>query len=111
LHNVKEKRPKAAGTLNRRRRDGASIKIFFLVLLLSGLVVLFRMGGNVERVNTVWVGAEVAANGSIRVTEVIDYDFGEPDSTRHGIYRDLPDLRYDEDYAKVSASLDGARVP
>lgn len=111
LNTAKDKRPRAAGTLNRRRRGATPIKIFFLVLLLSGLVVLFRMSGNVERVNTMWVGAEVAADGSIRVTEVIDYDFGEPDSTRHGIYRDLPDLMYDEDYAKVSASLDGARVP
>ncbi|MFC9635015.1 hypothetical protein ACFTY8_38635 [Streptomyces mirabilis] len=81
LDTAKDKRPRAAGTLNRRRRGAASIKIFFLVLLLSGLVVLFRMSGNVERVNTMWVGAEVAADGSIRVTEVIDYDFGEPDST------------------------------
>ncbi|MEU6773862.1 hypothetical protein [Streptomyces sp. NPDC046759] len=47
-----------------------------MAVLLSGVVALFRVGGNAERVNTPWVGAEVAADGSIRVTEVIDYDVG-----------------------------------
>ncbi|WP_107055839.1 DUF2207 domain-containing protein [Streptomyces griseus] len=58
-----------------------------------------------------WVGAEIAEDGSARVTEVIDYDFGHPADSRHGIYRDLPDLPYDEEAAKVVATMDGGRVP
>ncbi|MFF4016923.1 DUF2207 domain-containing protein [Streptomyces sp. NPDC001843] len=68
-------------------------------------------GGNTERVTTMWVGARISADGSARITEVIDYDFGHDGSTRHGIYRDLPDLPYDEDEAEVSATIDGHRVP
>ncbi|MFF3502622.1 DUF2207 domain-containing protein [Streptomyces sp. NPDC003247] len=104
-------RPWAAENLTRARRVVAPFKIFFLVLLLGGLVALFRVTGNVERVTAMWVGAEIAADGSIRVTEVVDYDFGYPDTTRHGIYRDLPDLPYDEDTAGIVVTMDGARVP
>ncbi|MFD7134844.1 DUF2207 domain-containing protein [Streptomyces sp. NPDC059894] len=104
-------RPWAAENLTRARRVVAPVKIFFVVLLLGGLVALFRATGNVERVDTMWVGAEVAADGSLRVTEVIDYDFGYPGTTRHGIYRDLPDLPYDEDAAGIVVTMDGARVP
>ncbi|GAA4791606.1 DUF2207 domain-containing protein [Streptomyces ziwulingensis] len=92
-----------------RRRRGTWVAIFFAVLLLGGVVALFR--GNVERVNTLWVGAEIAADGGMRVTEVIDYDFGAPRTTRHGIYRDLPDLPYNADSAEVSVTMDGARTP
>ncbi|MFJ8871664.1 DUF2207 domain-containing protein [Streptomyces sp. NPDC102473] len=90
-------------------RRGAWVAIFFAVLLLGGVVALFR--GNVERVNTLWVGAEIAADGNMRVTEVIDYDFGAPHTNRHGIYRDLPDLPYNADSAQVSVTMDGARIP
>ncbi|WP_323376861.1 DUF2207 domain-containing protein [Streptomyces sp. RB17] len=58
-----------------------------------------------------WVGARIAADGSARITEVIDYDFGYPHTARHGIYRDLPDLPFDEDAAHVAVSMDGHRVP
>ncbi|MEV6737500.1 DUF2207 domain-containing protein [Streptomyces sp. NPDC051104] len=102
---------KPIGTPARGRRRFTWLKVFFVALLLGGVVALFRTGGNVERVTTMWVGAEVAADGSIRVTEVIDYDFGHPDTTRHGIYRDLPDLMDDQEYAKVAATMDGHRVP
>lgn len=93
----------------RRRRRFTWVKTFFLVLLLAGVVALFRATGNAERVTTLWVGAEVRTDGSMRVTEVIDYDFGSPDTTRHGIYRDIPDLS--EDTAKVAVTMDGHRVP
>lgn len=104
-------RTRASWTLTRGRRRFTWLKIFFAALLLGGVVAGFRTGGNVERVNTMWVGAQVAADGSIRVTEVIDYDFGHPDTTRHGVYRDLPDLIDDQEYAKVAVTMDGHRVP
>ncbi|MFJ8828196.1 DUF2207 domain-containing protein [Streptomyces sp. NPDC102467] len=106
---AKDKRPLAGVRQTARRRRGAWVAIFFAVLLLGGVVALFR--GNVERVNTLWVGAEIAADGGMRVTEVIDYDFGAPHTTRHGIYRDLPDLPYDADSAEVSVTMDGVRMP
>lgn len=95
----------------RRRQVRALIGIFLLTLLLGGVVALARVGGNTERVTTMWVGARISADGSARITEVVDYDFGYPDTERHGIYRDLPDLPYDEDEADVAVTLDGHRVP
>ncbi|MFH8772405.1 DUF2207 domain-containing protein [Streptomyces sp. NPDC017958] len=95
----------------RQRRTRSLIGIFFLTLLLGGLVALARVGGNSERVTTMWVGARISADGSARITEVVDYDFGYPDTERHGIYRDLPDLPYDEDEADAAVTLDGHRVP
>ncbi|MGY1814365.1 DUF2207 domain-containing protein [Blastococcus sp. SYSU D00820] len=47
-----------------------------------------------ERVARLWVAATVQDDGSARVVEVVDYDFGSDD--RHGIYRDVPGLRTDE---------------
>jgi hypothetical protein len=44
-----------------------------------------------ERVVQLWVGATVADDGSARITEVIDWNFGPAD--RHGIVRDVPGLR------------------
>ncbi|MFC3571703.1 DUF2207 domain-containing protein [Streptomyces yaanensis] len=79
--------------------------------MLAGAVAVARAGANTERVTTMWVGARIAADGSARITEVIDYDFGHDGTTKHGIYRDLPDLPYDEEAAEVAVTLDGARVP
>ncbi|MFE5405085.1 DUF2207 domain-containing protein [Streptomyces sp. NPDC056580] len=36
--------------------------------------------------NAGWVGAEIRADGSARITEVIDYDLGQSGDS-HGIYR------------------------
>ncbi|HEY8525895.1 MAG TPA: DUF2207 domain-containing protein [Acidimicrobiales bacterium] len=46
-----------------------------------------------ERIESLWVLAEVPAEGPARITEVIDYDFG--DQERHGIYRTVPGLSPD----------------
>ncbi len=40
-----------------------------------------------------WVGAEVGEDGSARIIEVMDYDFGS--RARHGIFRDVPGLSPD----------------
>jgi hypothetical protein len=55
--------------------------------------------GDNERVTGLWAGAQVGGDGSARVVEVIDYDFGT--SSRHGIYRDVPGLSPD---ARVEVS-------
>ena len=44
----------------------------------------------IERVERLWTSAELADDGSARVTEVIDYDFGV--NERHGIFRYVWDL-------------------
>ncbi|WP_164836016.1 DUF2207 domain-containing protein [Actinacidiphila soli] len=85
--------------------------MFFAVLLLGGVVGLAGVLGNTERVNRMWVSAVVAKDGSARITEVIDYDFGHPDASKHGIYRDIPGLTYDDPDNEVRATVDGAPVP
>lgn len=91
----------------RRRRDA--------VLLLAGAVLVGLVGllGAVlgepgERIARMWVGAEIRADGTARITEVIDYDFnGEQ---RHGIYRDVP-REERGDVSEVSVTADGEPVP
>ncbi|WP_330456735.1 DUF2207 domain-containing protein [Streptomyces sp. NBC_00820] len=95
----------------RRRRIRGLIGILAALLVLAASVGVARLLGNEERVTRMWVGAEIAEDGSARITEVIDYDFGYRDTPRHGIYRDLPDLPYDHEEAKVRATEDGAVVP
>lgn len=48
------------------------------------------LAGAQEEIDRYWTSAEVAADGSARVVEVIDYDFGIND--RHGITRWVPGL-------------------
>ncbi|MFF0082820.1 DUF2207 domain-containing protein [Streptomyces canus] len=85
--------------------------------LIVVLVVLGAFGGaaalaqtlaNRERVTSIWVGAEIRADGSARITEVIDYDFGHSGDS-HGIYRDVPGSPFEGD--DVSVSLDGHKAP
>ena len=49
------------------------------------------VAGNTGRVTRYWTVAEVGADGSAQVTEMIDYEFG-PSFDKHGIYRDVPGL-------------------
>ncbi|MFP3991778.1 DUF2207 domain-containing protein [Streptomyces sp. E11-3] len=85
--------------------------MFIFVLVLAGVVALAGVVGNTERVSRMWVSAEVAKDGSARITEVIDYDFGYPEHPKHGIYRDIPGLSYDDSETETSATVDGAPVP
>jgi uncharacterized membrane protein YgcG len=85
------------------------------VLLLVGGVVVGLVGllGGVlgapgERIPRMWVGAEIRADGSVRITEVIDYHFaGE---RRHGIYREVPGTE-PGDVGEVAVTADGEPVP
>jgi Predicted membrane protein (DUF2207) len=69
-------------------------------------VTVGALGGNTERVTGMWVSARIADDGSARITEVIDYDFGIGLQDRHGIYRDVPGLS-DHD-ADVTVTSDSA---
>jgi hypothetical protein len=75
-----------------RRRRALDVVLLLLVAVVLGVVtssVAAASGG--ERVAQLWVAAAVADDGSARITEVIDWDFGPRD--RHGIVRTMPQLR------------------
>ncbi|MFE1952072.1 DUF2207 domain-containing protein [Streptomyces sp. NPDC059524] len=92
----------------RRRRLRGWIAIGITLAVFAGAVAVAQIVANKERVTAMWVRAEIRADGSARVTEVIDYDFGHSGTT-HGIYRDVPDADF---YASdVRATMDGHPVP
>lgn len=79
-----------------------------VLAVFGGVAALAQTLANRERVTSMWVGAEIRADGSARITEVIDYDFGHSGDS-HGIYRDVPGSPFEGD--DVSVSLDGHKVP
>ncbi|ADI11418.1 hypothetical protein SBI_08300 [Streptomyces bingchenggensis BCW-1] len=80
-----------------------------LALFLLGMaVVLGGEGPSSGRVTKMWISAEIAEDGSARITEVIDYDFAWSESS--GIYVDLPGLFLDQEAARISTTEDGAPV-
>lgn len=81
------------------------------VLVLGAITWLAGAMANNERITRMWVSAQVAEDGSARVTEVIDYDFGYPVEGKHGIYRDIPGLTYEVEDDDVSVTMDGHQVP
>ena len=78
----------------------SSVRRLLLVVVLLCLVTVTAgpaAAQSQEAIRGYRVDIEIRADGSLRVTEVIDYDFGA--SERHGIFRDIPvRLRYDERY-------------
>lgn len=77
-------------TRTRRKIDIGLLAGGSLVLGVGALVG--AAASDTERVTRYWTSAEVAADGSAQVTEVIDYSFGSFASDRHGIFRDIPGL-------------------
>ena len=54
-----------------------------------------------EQINRYDVSIEIRGDGSLLISERIDYDFGVAQD-RHGIYRDVPtSLRYDDTYDRI----------
>ncbi|MFF4760192.1 DUF2207 domain-containing protein [Streptomyces sp. NPDC001292] len=94
----------------RRRRRVGMVWLVVSAVLVGAVATLGALAGNTERVTRMWVGAEINKDGSARVTEVIDYDFGVGIEGRHGIYRDIPGLGY-EDESKPHVAMDGGPVP
>ncbi len=84
----------ARSTAARRRRriDAWLIVGAAVVVAVVAFAVAALSGG--ERVARLWVSATIAEDGSARIEEVIDYDFGLEE--RHGIFRDVPGLRTDQ---------------
>ncbi|MEV0473200.1 DUF2207 domain-containing protein [Streptomyces prunicolor] len=92
----------------RRRRVRSLIVMVVGLVVFGGVAAGVQALANTERVTSMWVGAEIRADGSARITEVIDYDFGHSGTT-HGIYRDVPDANFLTD--DVRATMDGHKVP
>ncbi|MEH1126743.1 DUF2207 domain-containing protein [Micromonospora sp. CPCC 206061] len=90
----------------RRRRRINTIWLVVAALLVGLAATVGALGGSTERVTRMWVGARIADDGSARITEVIDYDFGVGFEDRHGIYRDVPGLS--PDGADVTVTSDSA---
>ncbi|MFD5067996.1 DUF2207 domain-containing protein [Streptomyces sp. NPDC058369] len=109
--NAKAEGYEKQGSRTRRRRARGLIGLVCALLLLGGVTWFAAAAGNTERVTRMWVSAQVAPDGSARVNEVIDYDFGHPTGSRHGIFRDIPGLTYEIGDEDVSVTMDGAPVP
>ncbi|SOC46673.1 Predicted membrane protein [Blastococcus aggregatus] len=76
----------------RRRIDAWLIGLAAVVVAVVAFAVAALAGG--ERIARLWVTATIAEDGSARIVEVIDYDFGVEE--KRGIYRDVPGLRADD---------------
>jgi Predicted membrane protein (DUF2207) len=90
----------AMRTTARRRLDAVLLAVAALVV--GGVAALGAVLGDGERVTGMWAGAEVARDGSARIVEAVDYDFGS--QARHGIFRDVPGLRPDAPVRVSSAT-------
>jgi hypothetical protein len=75
--------------IRRRRRIGA-VALAGAVVLAGVAALVGAVAAEPERVTRLWAGAAVGGDGSARIVEVIDYDFGS--RRRHGIFRDVPGL-------------------
>lgn len=84
----------------RRRIDAALLVLG--ALAVGGTAAAGSLFGDSERLHDLWLGAEVAEDGSARIVEVIDYDFGS--RARHGIFRDVPGLSPDARVVVSSAT-------
>lgn len=80
---------RTTGARRRRVVDAGLLALAAVVVVVATFLVALASGG--ERVARLWVAATVAEDGSARVVEVIDYDFGIEE--RHGIFRYAPGLR------------------
>src|SRR3954453_13925809 len=91
--------PRRSGAHRRRRRDAGLLLLVgpvaaLLVLVATAVAIATYVAAwlaHGEHVSQLWVGATIGEDGSAQVVEVVDYDFGPHD--RHGIFRDVPNLR------------------
>ncbi|WP_316774795.1 hypothetical protein [Streptomyces sasae] len=63
-----------------RRRVWALGVVAGVMVVLAAIVADVQAFANKERVTSMWVGAVIRADGSARITEVFDYDFGHSES-------------------------------
>ncbi|WP_456598899.1 DUF2207 domain-containing protein [Blastococcus sp. SYSU DS0616] len=81
--------PRRTDRVRRRRRIDLLVCVL-LAVAVGVLTSVVALAGGGERVRLLWVAATVAEDGSARITEVIDYDFGGEE--RRGILRQVPGL-------------------
>lgn len=105
------KRPGRRGKVTsiRRRRVRSLIVVVIVLVVFGGIAAGAQALSNKERVTSMWVGAEIRADGSARITEVIDYDFGHSGDS-HGIFRDVPGDPFMDD-ENLHVTMDGHKVP
>ncbi len=73
----------------KRRRYIAIVITIAAAGVVGGIATVVSAIADTERIGSYWISAELGSDG-LRVTEVIDYDFGV--QSRHGIYRTIPDV-------------------
>ena len=86
-----DRMPRAPGRTAVRLRGAAVRRAAILALACMAVWALgARLQGRRSASRSVRydVAIEIRADGSLRITEVIDYDFGQ--NQRHGIFRDVP---------------------
>ncbi len=88
-------------TLMTRRRRLSIVGMVFLAVVPAAALLIGLLVGGRERIVAYFEVATVSADGSARVDEVIDYDFGAG-SERHGIIRIVPGLSYPSDVSVSS---------
>ncbi len=74
----------------RSKRRNGRLLLGVAALLPAGGAGIAAAAGDTERIGDIWTVAALDARGGAEIVEVIDYDFGS--SSRHGIFRDVPDL-------------------
>ncbi|MEU5028640.1 DUF2207 domain-containing protein [Streptomyces milbemycinicus] len=95
-------------TWDRWHRRRSLIRMSLALFVLGMAVVLGGDGPSSGRVTKMWISAEIAEDGSARITQVIDYEFGWDDSS--GVRLDLPGVFLGQGSARISATEDGAPV-
>jgi len=78
-------------------------RTIFTLLCASLVAVLFAHGVCSEEINNFESAIRIRSDGTIIVTEDIEYDFEY--ARRHGIYRDIP-YKYDYGYKRYSIKID-----
>lgn len=84
--------------MQRSRRRWNAVALVLLCLVVGGVAAIGAVAGDRERIVNDFTIAVIQPDGSARISEVIDYDFGAA-SQRHGIYRTIPGL--DPDTANI----------
>jgi len=77
-------------TKGRRRLDVAVLGLG--VVAAGAAAAIGSIAGDTERISGMWVGASIRDDGSARIEEVIDYDFGLAAQGKRGIFRVIPGL-------------------
>ncbi|MEX0984801.1 MAG: DUF2207 domain-containing protein [Actinomycetota bacterium] len=80
-------------------------RLTVIAVLAAGIVLLAAAAAAAETIRSFTVLITVRPDGSMVVTETIDYDFGSQE--RHGIFRDIPTrARFDDVYDRVTPISD-----